>query len=266
MDLHNTIFVSDFDGTLLTTDKQISKSNIDAISEYQALGGKFTIATGRPIQTVEQYIDCFHYDLPMILCNGSIIYDPYENQVLWAKYLPDAAKDIVKEIALTFPSVAIEIYTVDVQHYMGFNEIEKWHQSLLGFDFTKITSPDDVTDPICKLLIADDEAVIDELCEFVKKYNGLHFVRSLSKFLEILPLGISKAAAVSKLVEITSNESCNIFTAGDYDNDIEMLSASDISFCPSNSEDCVKKAATVTLNSTNDEGVMKEALSYLISK
>ncbi len=266
MDLNDTIFVSDFDGTLLTTDKRISNVNIDAINEYQRLGGKFTIATGRPIQTVEQYIDCINYNLPMILCNGAVIYDPYAKAVLWAKYLPNNVSDIVKDITITFPTIATEVYTIDAQHYLRMNDTEKWHQSLLGFNFVKVDSFDDISKPVCKLLFADDESVIDELCKYVNKFSGVHFVRSLSKFLEVLPLDISKAYAVKKLQELTDTENHKVFTAGDYDNDIEMLKASDISFCPANSEDCVKQATTVVLNSTNDDGVMKEALSYLISK
>lgn len=268
MDLTNTIFVSDFDGTLLTTDKRLTQGNIDAINEYQHLGGKFCVATGRPIQTVGTYIDQVHYDLPMILCNGAMIYDPYENKIIWAKYLPDTAKNIVREIYDRFQTVAPEVYTVGGQHYLRMNDTERWHQSLLGFEFIKCESVDDINEPICKLLFADEDAVIDELCEYVKKFNslGLRFVRSLSKFLEVLPADVSKGSAVEVLKDLYGLKSCKVFTAGDYDNDIEMLKASDISFCPRDSQECVLKTADVVLKSTCDEDAIKEAIDYLISQ
>ncbi len=266
MDLHNTIFISDLDGTLLTTDKKINKANIDAISDYQFLGGKFTIATGRSHHMIKSFLGDVYYDLPMIVCNGAMIYDPYKSEVLWAEYLPDIVADIVKDIHFTFETVATEIYTVDSQHYLRMNDTEKWHQNLLKLDFEHIDSLYGFNKPIVKLLFADTPDVIDNLCDYVKKFSGVSFVRSLDKLLEILPLGISKSSAVKKLQEITCTDNHRVFTAGDYDNDIEMLKASDISFCPSNSKDSVKDVVTVSLNATNDDGMMREALSYLVKK
>lgn len=266
MTFENTIFISDFDGTLLTSDKNISSGNITAIKRYQQLGGKFTVATGRPIQTVESYIPLIDYDLPMIICNGAMIYDSKLRKIVWAEYLPDSAADIVKEIMQKFPTVAPEVYTASSQNCLRINETELWHQSLLGCTFNRYASIDEIHEPVCKLLFADDESVIDELCEYVKKFSGVRFVRSLSKFLEVLPCDVSKGTAVKVLKELYSLDGYKVFTAGDYDNDIEMLKASDISFCPSNSEECVKQAANVVLNATNDEDAIKEAISYLRSK
>lgn len=266
MTFENTIFVSDFDGTLLTSDKNISSGNIAAIEEYQRLGGKFTVATGRPSQTVESYINLINYNLPMIICNGAMIYDPKKREIVWATYLPETASDIVKDIMEHFPTVAPEVYTASSQNCLRINATEAWHQSLLGFTFNRYDSIDEINEPICKLLFADDESVIDELCEYVKKFSGVRFVRSLSKFLEVLPCGVSKGTAVKVLKDLYSLDGYRVFTAGDYDNDIEMLKASDISFCPSNSEECVKKAADVVLNASNDEDAIKEAISYLRSK
>lgn len=266
MTFENTIFVSDFDGTLLTSDKTISDGNIHAIREYQKLGGKFTVATGRPLQTVENYISQIDYNLPMIICNGAMIYDPKQSKIVWSKHLPDVATAIVKDIMDRFPTVAPEVYTDSSQNCLRLNETEMWHQSLLGFSFNSYDSIDEISDPICKLLFADEESVIDELCEYVKKFDGVRFVRSLSKFLEVLPNDVSKGSAIGVLKKLYNLNECKLFSAGDYDNDIEMLKASDISFCPSNSERCVKDAADVVLNASNDEDAIKEAISYLKSK
>ena len=268
MVLKNTVFISDFDGTLLSSDKRLTDKNVEAINKYQSLGGKFCVATGRPIQTIANYIDAVRYDLPMILCNGAMIYDPYEREVVWAKYLPDYAKDIVRDIFEKFPTVSPEIFTLESQYYLRMNEVEAWHQAIVGFDYTKIDSVDDVKEPVCKLLFADDESVINELCEYVKRFDGseLRFVRSLNKFLEVLPAGVSKESGMQKLLELYHLEDCEVFTAGDYDNDIEMLKASDISFCPSDSQDCVKPHCDVVLKSTCDEDAIAEAIDYLIGK
>ena len=268
MNLKNTIFISDFDGTLLSTDKRLTKKNINAIKEYQSLGGKFTVATGRPIQTISNYISDIHYDLPMIICNGAMLYDPYKREVVWAKYLPDDAKKIVNDVLTEFPTISPEIFTLYGQFYLRMNEVEAWHQSIVGFEYDRIKSVDEVHEPICKLLFADDESVINELCKFVKRYEGfdVRFVRSLNKFLEVLPANVSKESGVNKLIELYGLNDHKVFTAGDYDNDIEMLKASNISFCPSDSQDCVKPHCNVVLNATCDEDAIAEAIEFLISK
>ncbi len=268
MDIKYSVFISDFDGTLLSSDKRLTKKNIDAIKTYQSLGGKFTVATGRPIQTISNYISDIHYDLPMILCNGAMLYDPYDKNVVWAKYLPDDVKCIVREIFEKFPSIAPEIFTLNDQYYLRMNEVEAWHQSIVGFEYSKIDSINDINEPICKLLFADDESVINELCEYVKKFDStdIRFVRSLNKFLEVLPAGVSKESGMNKLIELYHLDDYKLFSAGDYDNDIEMLKASDISFCPSDSQDCVKPHCNVVLSATCDEDAIAEAIDYLISK
>ena len=45
-----------------------------------------------------------------------------------------------------------------------------------------------------------------------------------------------------------------------------MLKASDISFCPRDSQECVLKTADVVLKATCDEDAIKEAIDYLISQ
>ncbi len=268
MDLKNTVFISDFDGTLLSSDKWLTEGNIDAIKKYQSLGGKFSVATGRPIQTIANYINDIHYDLPMILCNGAMIYDPYEKKVVWAKYLPDYAKDIVNDIFERFPTISPEIFTLNGQYFLRMNDVEAWHQSIVGFEYTKISNVSDVDEPICKLLFADEEEVINELCDYVKKFESddVRFVRSLNKFLEVLPANVSKATGMQKLIELYALEDCKLFSAGDYDNDIEMLKASDISFCPSDSQECVKPNCKVVLDKTCDEDAIASAIDYLVSK
>lgn len=45
--------VSDMDGTLINSNKEISKENLDAIKYFVNNGGKFTVATGRMVASVE---------------------------------------------------------------------------------------------------------------------------------------------------------------------------------------------------------------------
>ena len=56
-DLSDIVLVSDMDGTLLNSKKEITSENLRAIERFRSMGGKFTIATGRTIQSFSPYAD-----------------------------------------------------------------------------------------------------------------------------------------------------------------------------------------------------------------
>ncbi len=265
MDFSKTVFVSDLDGTLLTSQKTLNPIDAAALRDFTKNGGKFVAATGRPFHTFTDFLSENITEQPAILCNGGVIYDPCEGKVLYEIDLPQSVKDIFYDIIKNFPSVAPEIYTFSNRYYFHLNTVEKWHQSILKISFKKVDSPDVIFEPWNKMLFADEIEVINGLMEYVKRFEGMgvRFVRSFPKFLEVLPEGVSKGSALQKLIEIKGWKDLKIAAAGDYDNDIEMLRFSDISFCPADSQDCVKEAADFVLKGTCDSGAVAEALEIL---
>lgn len=268
MDFSKTIFVTDFDGTLLTTDKRISEADLSAIKHFRERGGKFGIATGRPIQTTVRYLDTLPVDLPLIMYNGCIIYDHRKEEILYASYLPEVAKEILLDVRERFKNISPEIFTFEGQYYFILNAAEKWHHEILGVEYTKLDSHKQITEPWCKMLFADEPEIISELEVYIKKFEGrgVHFVRSCPKFLEVLPENTSKGSALEELKRICALDGMTLAAAGDYDNDIEMLEAADISFCPSNSQECVKEMVTHVLTASNDGGAIAEAIGILGTK
>ena len=53
--LGDLLVVSDMDGTLLTPEKQILPCDIETIRLFTSLGGHFTVATGRTVNSVGMY-------------------------------------------------------------------------------------------------------------------------------------------------------------------------------------------------------------------
>ena len=66
------VIFSDLDGTLLNDNKEVSKENKKAIEYFIENGGKFSIATGRAIDSVSKYIESVKTDLPIITYNGGL--------------------------------------------------------------------------------------------------------------------------------------------------------------------------------------------------
>ena len=83
MKISDILLVTDCDGTLLREDKSVSDADLAAIAEWKAQGGKFTIATGRSLPTAAFLLDLLPLDLPVILYNGAMLYDPIQRRPLW---------------------------------------------------------------------------------------------------------------------------------------------------------------------------------------
>ena len=89
--------VSDMDGTLINSNKEISKENLDAIKYFVNNGGKFTVATGRMVASVECFLDRLNLDLPAILHNGGKIYDYNNKNIDIAKFNKLTKKIIIEK-------------------------------------------------------------------------------------------------------------------------------------------------------------------------
>ena len=265
MNFYETVFYTDLDGTLLKKHELVSESDLEHIREYIAKGGLFGIATGRTIHTTLPYIELLKPNMPSVLYNGGVVYDNEAMEIVFAKYLPEIARDILKDVYAKFPDTAPEIFTFSGQYCLHLNDAEHWHQNALNTEFELIESADMITEPWCKMMFTDTEENIKLIAEYMKKYSncGIRSVRSNPNFFEILPENISKAEGFKKALEHLDLNGRKIASAGDYDNDIEMLLASDISFCPANSQEKVKQTADYILNASCNESPISEALEIL---
>ena len=97
MSLSDVLLVTDCDGTLLRNDKTISRKDLDAIARFREMGGNFTIATGRSLPTVSSILETLRPELPVILYNGSMLYDPVKKEPVWTAEIPHTARFLVEK-------------------------------------------------------------------------------------------------------------------------------------------------------------------------
>ena len=90
--IKDILVLSDLDGTLLTAEQGIPEYNIQMINKFQELGGHFTIATGRSIESVSHYLNKLELSTPAIVYNGGIIYDFKNKMYIIKETLPESAK------------------------------------------------------------------------------------------------------------------------------------------------------------------------------
>lgn len=224
------LLVSDMDGTLLNSEKRISKKNLEAIDYFVKEGGKFTVATGRMLQSVEMFIDQLKMELPAILHNGAKIYDYKNNKVISQYPIEEDRKEFLKRIRADKPTLGIEIFADEVVYVYRSCELTKRYDK---HDFNIIYDmPEDVWDQewLKVLLIGDKE----ELDELEKKYNSTYdkgsVFRSGDHFLDVVSNRVSKGKALKELIKIHNIDPKKVIAVGDNMNDVEMLEVANYGF------------------------------------
>lgn len=265
-DISKVVLVSDMDGTLLNSKKEISDTDRRAIERFMSLGGKFTIATGRTIQSFHSYYDMLDLKMPLIMYNGAAIYDRSSDKVLYTIALPMEAKRLTHEIIEAMPQVGGEILKADGIYVFRNNDYEKLHTKLCMVqpyysdldqvsegDWLKVLfamSPEDI--PMMELLVQQ------------RGYDTVSFVKSSDIFYEMLPLGITKGTALEEYRRLDGMDGYTFVAVGDFDNDIDMLIKADLGACPANAEESVKASADLVLENSCETGAVAELVEYII--
>jgi len=126
-DISKVVLVTDMDGTLLNSKKEVTPKDRAAIERFMQLGGKFTVATGRTIQSFSAFYDLLDLRFPVIMFNGSIIYDKLSDSVLYSESLPESAREYTMQIMREMPDIGGEVLKTHETFVFSNNEYEKRH-------------------------------------------------------------------------------------------------------------------------------------------
>lgn len=123
------LLVSDYDDTLYDHSLSISAENREAIQRFVAEGGLFTISTGRSFVNFAIQMETEHLPVnaPVVLANGSAIYDFHQQQTLWQKTLPTQVAADIQTIVSRFPQIGFEAYHEHEVYTFRPNRITEQH-------------------------------------------------------------------------------------------------------------------------------------------
>ena len=108
--LSDTHVICDMDNTLLTAKEGIPACNRAVIQLYTGMGGLFTVATGRPPESIRAALGNIRLSLPAISCNGALLYDFSAESVLHRSTLNrEQATTAILDILNKFPHIGVEV-------------------------------------------------------------------------------------------------------------------------------------------------------------
>ena len=258
------------DNTLLTAKEGIPACNRAVIRLYTSLGGLFTVATGRPPESIRAALGDIRLSLPAISCNGALLYDFSTESVLHRATLNrEQATTAILDILNKFPRMGVEVMAGNGEMYViHANEVTHAHQ--VDEHLGSIACPvESVPDGWIKVVFASDPESIRKLGQYAKtKYYGRdnYFLATNSIYLEIMPSGVSKASGLHDLCALISKSMKNTVFIGDYYNDLELMREAGYAVAVANAPAEVKAAADHVTTCTCAEGAVGEYLYSLIGK
>ena len=260
------LLVSDFDDTLYDSHHRVPPRNLAAINYWLREGGRFTVATGRAYTTFAPYVHLAPINAPVVLSNGSAIYDFHTDTMLVETQLDPRAPQDFQALMDAMPSLGMEAYHGEDIYVFRPNYVTYGHMAKVGTDYT-VAPISDMPTPWNKVIVQQEydqllraRAWLEEHCP--ERYEAIFSNRY---YLEVTRRGCNKGGMVQRLIDMLGVERDNLYCVGDNQNDIPMMALSAIPFAPANCAQEVKDWGAKLLCHC-DEGAIGDIVEILDRK
>ena len=265
--LENYLLVTDLDGTLYKNQNEIPKVNRDAVEKFVSLGGKFTVATGRGVNTSEFISQEFEFNCPIIVNGGHTFYDYNKDKAVRNVNLPESAKEFVRVLMREFPDVGVEVYSDRKIFALHINDVLINHLSYEKCGYIE-TDLDEIIDlDWQKVLFEDVEEKIEKVRVFARanQPEDLKLMDTHRHFMEFSTTFTDKGTAILDLADMLDIPHSNVCAIGNYYNDLEMIESAGIGCFVNDSPSDLKAIADYITTKNCEDGAFAEFVDYIIN-
>lgn len=268
---NKTLYISDLDGTLLNSNKEISEYTRNTLNTLIAEGLHFTIATARTAASTVLLLKELNLREPVVLMNGAAIYDIVRDEYINIEEIPEqTANNIInnlKEFGMTG-----FMYTITGGKLITFYE-NLSTPALKAFYDERTNKYYKKFDQVDSFLSKTKDNNVVYFC-LLDEYNKLSIMKDELKrlpdidsvlyrdiyaedlwYLEIYSINASKYNAVKYLRDNFKFD--RIIGFGDNLNDIPLFKACDEGYAVENAVDELKEIAAGVISNNNEDGVTK---------
>lgn len=266
------VIVLDLDGTLTNDAKVITPKTKAALLEAQHNGVTVILASGRPtygIRTIADELEIGRFGGYVMAYNGGYVCRWADKAVVTQLNLPANTVPALYRLA---SDAGCEILTYQGQRIAATSVRNKYvmHESFINkmpivhyADFVN-----QVVHPISKCLIVGDPKILINLEHQVNEQMAgrVSAYRSAGFFLECVPPGIDKAAALSGLLQTINISRDEVIAVGDGYNDLSMIEYAGLGVAMANAAREVQDAADYITYSNQEDGVAHVVEKFILRR
>lgn len=268
-----TLYLSDLDGTLLDSNANLSLHSAEILNKLINSGMMFSVATARTPATVLEMFSNVKLNLPFILMNGVLVYDPVKDRNIICHNIEKRHVDEIISIFNKHGKSPMLYYLKDNYLEITYNDLSNQHQmnyvnhrkdlvrkKFIYSDSLHVKESDnliyvvtlDYPEEIIGIyneIIASDKVT----CAFYRdNYTDCNFLECMNK-------NASKATAALELKRLLNVD--RIVAFGDNLNDIPLFEIADEAYAVSNACNELKDLADGVIASNDDDAVAEFLLS-----
>jgi len=263
--LNYKLIASDFDGTLIDDNQQISGKVKNAINEYVACGGIFCVCTGRMLRSILPQARALGLRGLVVAYQGTVIADIESGKIL--KFGGMEYEDVA------YICRVLEELNQPINVYCGdslYTNIPKDNEYLQMYERIVCVDAEYVSNKISEfviqkklfcqkvaVLVAPDKQ--EELFNNLLNRLGDKFdvTCSASVLIEISPISDNKGEAVNFLANHYGIPIEKTVAVGDNLNDLSMVKVAGVGVAVANASDKLKEAADFISVSNNDGAIVQ---------
>ncbi|MBO4611713.1 MAG: Cof-type HAD-IIB family hydrolase [Bacteroidaceae bacterium] len=255
------LIVLDVDGTMLNSNREVTKRTVQTLRRVQQMGIKIALASGRPtygILPLAREIDLGVYGGYIISYNGAQVMEAQTGQIIFERRIdPQMVPYLEKKARKMGFTMAYydgdEVVSDDISNPHVVDEAALNGMTLRQDDVLSLSMDDW---PAEIMLVSDDEEALTSLEQHMQRHLAgvMDTIHSNPYYLEIVGYQVGKSYAMSALVQKMGIQMSEVLAIGDGEADINMIQMAGTGVAMANATVGVRRCADFTTLSNDEDG------------
>lgn len=255
------LLVLDVDGTLLNSQRELSKRTIQTLRKVQSIGIKVALASGRPtygILPIAKAIDLDVHGGYIISYNGAQVISATDGQIIFERNIdPQMVPYLEKKVLKLGMDMAYydgdEVVSTNTGNLHVVDEAKMNNMKLRQVEQLSMSIEDW---PNEMMIFCDKEEELTALDEHMQRHlNGvMDTIHSNPYMLEIVGYQVGKSYAMSALVQKLGIDLSEVIAIGDGAADINMIQMAGVGIAMGNATEGVRRCADFTTLPNDQDG------------
>jgi len=271
--------VLDIDGTLLTSDRKITKKTKEALLTAQEAGIKLLLASGRStfgLVPFAKELNMQKYGGLLIANNGAMVTDASGNKMHLNETIHQTpVKSLIQHIQYFDAHVMLmdhkKLHTMNVEQ--AVIETEKGPLNVViaesedcGLEIVEHAHLNDFNEPVTKITIAAKPTKLSEMSKELMAPIEQEVSHAFTSphFIEIMKKGVDKAYGLDAALETLGISNKQAIAFCDGENDLPLIQHAGIGVAMGNATENVKKHADLITHTNDNDGIAEVLKTHIL--